>query len=45
MAEKPTPKCKKHPERPAKMRSDGISTGCCEECLKNRSKSRRPTGQ
>lgn len=26
-------KCKQHPERIAKLRADGISTGCCAECL------------
>ena len=30
---KPAPKCKKHPDRDAKINSRGISTGQCEECL------------
>ena len=37
MAVKDKPMCKKHPDRPAKIRTDGISTGCCEDCLKARS--------
>ena len=26
-------KCKKHPDKKAVLRSDGISTGKCKECL------------
>jgi len=33
LPEKPAPKCKKHPDRDAKINSRGISTGQCEECL------------
>ena len=31
LPEKPAPKCKKHPDRDAKINSRGISTGQCEE--------------
>lgn len=30
--------CKQHPDRPAEIRSDGISTGACKECLTARGK-------
>lgn len=29
-----TPMCKNHPDRPAVIRNDGISTGKCQECVK-----------
>ena len=30
--------CKNHPGKEAIMRSDGVSTGLCAECLKARAK-------
>ena len=35
------PKCRNHPDRPAKLRTDGISTGLCQECLDARNERAR----
>ena len=36
-----TPKCKRHPDRDAKLRTDGVSTGLCPECLAERNEKAR----